>query len=306
MNVLKTVKVPRYSAAGIRRAIRDRQEKEDAKYLKQELATPRRNADNVPSMMSIGPKVAAKSGQRVFEVGDFVQVVKPGPFQGMIAKVTEYSKDYGLYLEGVGEKRAITIPKSGWTEQMQSSVSEQSEHIHPDHVRLVTMVEDFAADEKSGRRYAIVDELKLGKPYYDNRYRKILRERIVANLDDVVIPWPDPEEAPEAGQLATTVEDGIDRTFYVTDITIPPVPPIALDSLRKKFSRNRKPDLSEDQLRRLTPPEMPLTEAKKKWLAELEARRAAANEREESGEARKELLRTAKLLYKTLEKRGHF
>lgn len=226
-----------------------------------------------------------------------MQVIKPGPDFGKISRVYDTNRNIGIAVESVGEEKTTILPKSHWREGQSKYAYTFKGFIGHDDVRLITTVQD----DKTGSMVKVaVKSLKLGEEYYDDRYKRRMRRRYVENAEDIAIPWPDPVDEVTEGALVTPYDIARERTFFVTDATIPPVPPIALDSLRNKWSRKLKPDLTEDEIARLTPPKMPLTDAKKAYLAEVEMLRQQRQALEDSGEAEKIREKTAELLQKRI------
>ncbi|KAK9362485.1 hypothetical protein V1504DRAFT_403400 [Lipomyces starkeyi] len=229
----------------------------------------------------------------LYMVGDLVQITKPGSDHGKISRITSIHKDRSaLSIEQVGPIQTSIVPRAYWSEQHSTYVARYPGLVHHNDVRLVTAL----ADDDGEFRKVAVNELVLGEKYYDDRYKKRLRRRYVANSPGIAIPWPDPAEEIMSGNFATDYDVARDRTFFVTSLAVPPVPPGALDSLRNKYARHRKPDLTEEEIQRLTPPEMPLSATKTAFRKELQEMKEKKKQAIESGELAATRLKTAQFL----------
>ncbi|KAJ8103234.1 hypothetical protein POJ06DRAFT_273806 [Lipomyces tetrasporus] len=282
--------VPRYSAYMRHRRAMEIREAIDAKKTVNERP---RVSEATPSFMTgqhvEGPVVR----DFLYMVGDLVQVTKPGPDYGKISRITSIHKERSaVSLEQVGPIQTSIVPRVYWSEQHSKYVARYPGLIHHDDVRLVTTL----ADTEDEFRKVAVNGLTLGELYYDDRYKTRLRRRYVVNAPGIAIPWPDPAEDVRQGNFATDHDVARERTFFVTSLAVPPVPPAALDSLRNKYARHRKPDLTEDEIQRLTPPEMPLSAAKIAFRSELQEMKEKKKQAIESGELAATRLKTAQFL----------
>ncbi|KAK9237552.1 hypothetical protein V1525DRAFT_403514 [Lipomyces kononenkoae] len=282
--------VPRYSAYMRHRRAMELREAIDAK----------RTVNEKPRVSSATP--AFMIGQHVegpvvkdflYMVGDLVQVTKPGQDYGKISRVSSVHKERSaLSLEQVGPSQTSIVPRVYWSDQQSKYVARYPGLVHHNDVRLVTTLPDA---EGQFRKVAVTG-LVLGERYYDDRYKQRLRHRYVANLPGIAIPWPNPDDEVKPGVFATDYDAARERTFFVTSLAVPPVPPAALESLRDKYARHRKPDLTEDEVQRLTPPEMPLSETKIAFRKELKEMKEKKRQAIESGELAATRLKTAQFL----------
>ncbi|KAK9451647.1 uncharacterized protein V1518DRAFT_409148 [Limtongia smithiae] len=257
-----------------------------------------KSSDHLPAFMGEGANAEGPEIKNLlYRPGDLVQVIKEGPDYGKISQIYE-SDSRGIAIENAGREVTTVLPKVYWRDGQSQYAINHRGFMHPNDVRLVTTMQG----EDGELVKVAVNKLVLGEYYWDDRYKQRLPRRYVVNSRGLSIPWPDPPAPVTEGNYATSYDVARERTFYVTDVTIPPVPPIALDSLRKKFSRNRKPDLTEDEIMRLTPPKMPLSEGKKAYLVDQAAKAREALTREESGETAALQERTAKFLAERLAK----
>ncbi|KAK7206181.1 hypothetical protein BZA70DRAFT_126350 [Myxozyma melibiosi] len=286
------MRIPRFSA--LARQLR----RKDLTAKNKNAETGRKTAPFIPGFMTDDHLVDEPLKNIPFKPNDIVQVIKPGPDFGKITRVHYVGDRMGVALENVGPKHTTVLPKSHWREGQTSYVYTFNGFTHPKDLRLITTVKD----DKTGEMvHAAVNKLKLGEEYYDDRYKTRLRRRYVANTGGVSIPWPDPVDEVTEGNFVTPYDEARERTFFVTDATIPPVPKVALDSLRNPYAWKLKPDLTEEEIHRLTPPKMPLTEAKKARIAEVQALLKKQEERELSGEAERIRELTAKALKQRLD-----
>ncbi|KAK9465601.1 hypothetical protein V1512DRAFT_248877 [Lipomyces arxii] len=277
--------------------------------LRENVASSKRTTLEQSSLPAFYPSILRPPGDGIrgrkvtdfmYRTGDTVQVIK-GPDRGVITTVTNvYPDDSVLLLARVGPEKEMVVPKVFWQEGQQQYVMSMNGAVHHDDVRLVTNMQDDAGQT----RKVAVAALELGDEYWDDRYRRMLRRRVVPHTDGIVIPWPDPASAVGDGEFATDAQVARERTFYVTAIDVPPVPLAALDSLRKKFSRFRKPELTSEEIARLTPPEMPIGKARAAFRAEREAWKESKREMKESGEAARIELESAVVLQRRTRERS--
>lgn len=196
-------------------------------------------------------------------VGDRVLIVK-GPKSGNICKVSRHVEHGGYILDENGPATTVVVPKQFWTEGQKSHVVTFPKPVTEDQIRLVAEIED----EKTQKlKQVAVDNIDFSGEYYDEDYKKVMPYRLVHGEEDAVIPWPRPE-AKEDGPLSTTVEQVRERTYYAQSLVRSDIPRDALDSIRNPHSKWRRGQITKTDLRKLTPPEMPLTETKKAYLAE--------------------------------------
>ncbi|KAK9368350.1 hypothetical protein V1509DRAFT_623823 [Lipomyces kononenkoae] len=282
--------VPRYSAYMRHRRAKEAREAIAAKKPMNE--KPQVNL-SIPSFMTgqhvEGPVVK----DFLYMVGDLVQVTRPGQDYGKISRVASVHKERSaLSLEQVGPTQTSIVPRVYWRDQQSKYVARYPGLVHHNDVRLVTTL----ADAEGQVRKVAVTGLELGETYYDDRFKQRLRRRYVANSPGIAIPWPEPDQQILPGNFATDYDAARERTFFVTSLAVPPVPPAALDSLRYKYARHRKPDLTEDEIERLTPPAMPLSATKIAFRKELKEMKEKKKEAIESGELAATQLKTAQFL----------
>ncbi|KAK9479808.1 hypothetical protein V1514DRAFT_327433, partial [Lipomyces japonicus] len=232
----------------------------------------------------------------LFATGDIVEV-KEGPFAGHISKVSQIVADQNaVALEGVGSLVKQIIPKSRWPEGQNSYVVEYNKPFHHDQVRLIVSLPDNDGVE---RKTAVTD-IRLGEKYYDDRFKKWIKRRYIGS-SDIAIPWPDPENPVTDGHYATDYDVARERTFYVTSLDMPPVPEKALDSLINKYSKYRKPELTDEEVLRLTPPEMPLSPARQAYYRETKKIKETKQRKINNGTQDRILEKTAAIIAEKLK-----
>lgn len=203
-----------------------------------------------------------------FLVGDRVMIVK-GPKSGSICKVTRHGEGGGYMLDGNGPLQNVPVPKYFWTENQTSHVVNIPRTVAGENLRLVAEVED----EKTGKLKTVaIDNLEFKGKYYDDDYKRVLKYRVVKGQPDLVIPYPRPEPK-EDGPLCTDVDTVRERTYYVDSAVKSSIPEGALLTLRNPHSKYRRGKLNKMDVKKLTPPVMPLSETKKAWYAEREERK---------------------------------
>lgn len=199
-----------------------------------------------------------------FLVGDRVMIVK-GPKTGTICKVSRHVQG-GYMLDGNGPTNTAPIPKLYWQEGQKSHVITYPRALPAENLRLVADLED----EKTGvTKTVAVDNLVFKGKYYDEDYKKVLKYRCVKGQEDLVIPYPRPDPK-EDGPLCTKVDTVRNRTYFVDTAVRSPVPEDALLTLRNPHSKYRRGKITPLDLKKLTPPKMPLSETKKAFIKERE------------------------------------
>jgi large subunit ribosomal protein L24 len=201
-------------------------------------------------------------------VGDRVLIVK-GPKSGNVCKVSRHVEHGGYILDENGPSTTVVVPKQFWTEGQRSHVVTFPKPVTEDQIRLIAEIED---DVSQKAKTVAVDNIEFKGTYYDEDYKKEMPYRTVYGQSDMVIPWPRPAPV-EDGSLSTDVNTVRERSYFVESIVRDDIPSDALDSIRKKHSKWRRGKLTKTEVKRLTPPEMPLTETKKAYLAERELKK---------------------------------
>lgn len=209
------------------------------------------------------PGVATDPRELKYLIGDRVLIVK-GPKSGNVCKVSRHVEHGGYILDENGPSTTVVVPKQFWTEGQRSHVVTFPKAVTQDQIRLVTQIEDEVTKEA---KTVAVDNIEFKGTYYDADYKKEMPYRTVYGDSDLVIPWPRPQPM-EDGSLSTEVGTVRERSYFVESLVRDDIPSDALDSIRKKHSKWRRGKLTNTEVKRLTPPEMPLTETKKAYLAE--------------------------------------
>lgn len=201
-------------------------------------------------------------------VGDRVLIVK-GAKTGNVCKISRHVEHGGYILDENGPSTTVVVPKQFWTGGQRSHVVTFPKPVTEDQIKLITQIEDDVTHET---KTVAVENVEFKGTYYDEDYKKEMPYRMVYGDDDLVIPWPRPTPK-EDGPLSTEVNTVRERTYFVESVIKDDIPSDALDSIRKKHSKWRRGKLTKTEVKRLTPPEMPLTETKKAYLAEREAKK---------------------------------
>ncbi|KAH3675568.1 hypothetical protein WICMUC_002657 [Wickerhamomyces mucosus] len=205
-------------------------------------------------------------------VGDRVIIVK-GPKQGNICKVSRHVENGGYVLDENGPTSTVVVPKEFWTEGQKSHVITFPKPVPQENIRLIAEIED----EKSGKLKTVaVDNLEFKGSYYDDDYKKVLPYRSVYGDSELVIPYPKPEPKVD-GPISTEVQEVRERTFYVESLVNDIIPKDALLTIRNPKSKWRRGKLTRTEVKKLTPPKMPLTETKKAYLEESKEKALKSN-----------------------------
>lgn len=197
-------------------------------------------------------------------VGDRVIITK-GPKKGNICKVSRHVEN-GYTLDENGPTSTVVVPKEFWTEGQKSHVITFPKAVTQDQIRLVAEIED---ETTGALKTVAVENLEFKGSYYDEDYKKVLPYRSVHGNPDLVIPYPRPE-AKEDGPLSTEVGEVRERSFFVESLAKDAIPQDALLTIRNPKSKWRRGKLTRTEVKKLTPPTMPLTDVKKAFLAELQ------------------------------------
>ncbi|CDR44384.1 CYFA0S14e02476g1_1 [Cyberlindnera fabianii] len=196
-------------------------------------------------------------------VGDRVLIVK-GPKTGNICKVSRHVEYGGYILDENGPSTTVVVPKQFWTEGQKSHVVTFPKAVPEENIRLVAEIEDEKTQQV---KTVAVDNLEFKGEYFDEDYKKLMPYRSVFGDSELVIPWPRPDPV-EDGPLSTEVGTVRERTHFVQSLWKDDIPADAMDSIRNPHSKWRRGKLTKTEVKKLTPPEMPLTETKKAYLSE--------------------------------------
>lgn len=209
------------------------------------------------------PSIPTDPRKLKYLIGDRVLIVK-GPKSGNICKVSRHAEHGGYILDENGPSTTVVVPKQFWTEGQRSHVVTFPKAVTEDHIRLVAEVND---------KTVAVDNVEFKGTYYDEDYKKEMPFRSVYGDAELVIPWPRPAPMEDGAQSTVT---GVvrERSYFVESIVRDDIPEDAMDSIRKKHSKWRRGALTKTEVKRLTPPVMPLTDVKKAYLAEREQKKA--------------------------------
>lgn len=193
--------------------------------------------------------------------GDSVYI-RSGPKKGTIAEVMAYVPDSDcVMLSNSTEKRVL--PKSKWPEGNTSHVVEFPKLTPRSEVWLAGKEKD----ENGKINYVVAKEIEFGEQYYDDKYRKWIPRRYIKHHSNIEIPWPNPPNAFEDGELSTPEHIVHEKTYELQTIGKSPFPTAALDQLRNPYSPFKRQKVTQFHLHRLAAPEMPLTKEQKIYLA---------------------------------------
>ncbi|AAS50255.1 AAL111Cp [Eremothecium gossypii ATCC 10895] len=205
-----------------------------------------------------------------FLPGDRVVVVKEGKFRGNISKVFSHDKKTnGYMLDENGPTRQVPVPKEYWTEGQKTHMTLIPQAVRQEDIKLVADIDDPDAPGKV--RTVAVHDIVFRGSYYDENYKKMMPYRCVAGQEDLVIPWPVPEQTAD-GALATDPQTAREQTFFVETAVRTPIPNAALYTVRNHKSKYRRGTLTTRDIARLVAPKMPMTESEKAYAKQKEER----------------------------------
>lgn len=226
-------------------------------WLKQQEATA------LPTFKGFFPERVPRSQQKTrFEAGitegDLAYVTE-GKHKGKIAEVLAYSPEFdAVSLANISTKKLL--PKPFWPEGQTSHVYDFPDYIPRSKVRVV------GKSKEDGRIfYMVAEEVVMGKPQYDDRYKRWIPERYIKH-HDYLLPWPNPAKLND-GELSTLEDKVTERTFEFNTIGKSSIPKELVNQLRNPYSKYKKRQLDGLQVAKLNGPEMPLTIEQKIWLA---------------------------------------
>lgn len=210
-----------------------------------------------------------------FIEGDLVYVTG-GEHKGQISTVFQYTPDFdSVFLSDISEKKVI--PKFQWFDQQESHLIDYPKQIPREHVKLAAK----DRDEKGNTYYIVADELVYRDKYYDDSHKKWLPKRFIKHHDNVEIPWPAPPREFKEGDLSTSEQKALEKTYELQSLVIPPFPSEVMDQLRNPHSKFKTKYLTEAQARKLNAPTMPLTKEQEIYLSKKEAQQAEDTKQKE-------------------------
>lgn len=209
------------------------------------------------------PKAERKSKleQIGFASGDLAYITK-GEKKGTISTIFQYSPEMNSFLlADVTSKRVL--PKLNWVEHQTSHIIDYPDYVKLEDVKLAAKDKD----DEGKVYYVVADEIVYGEKYYDERYKQWLPRRFVSHHKSIEIPWPNPPLEPKDDYLSTTEDVAHERTYELQTIARSPLPKGVLSELRNPYSKYKKTFLTEQQIRKVNAPDMPMSAAQKAYLA---------------------------------------
>ncbi|ODV62707.1 mitochondrial 54S ribosomal protein uL24m MRPL40 ASCRUDRAFT_74189 [Ascoidea rubescens DSM 1968] len=225
---------------------------------------------------SVLPKVPEKLrfnddfAKRKYVPGDRVVIVK-GPLKGTVTKIDSFDANTNGYTLVHGPHKKIAVPKCLWVAGQKSHVTQFPEPVTQDYIKLIAIRKDPTTGLKTD---VIIDDVEFRGEYFDSVYQRFLPKRYVKYNPQALIPWPELNVPEEIGEWTTSREDAKKKSFFISSIFSSGIPKAALESLRNPYSKYNTGVYTNHDIRMLTPPTIPLTETKKKYLEEREMLRA--------------------------------
>lgn len=206
--------------------------------------------------------------QWTVQPGDTVMITK-GKYSGTVTKVVALQKETNRVFLEHSETKRVVVPKQYWQPGQTSHIIDYPLPQHPKDLKVVgTMVEEDGTEKKIA-----ADKLVFKGEYWDEDYRKMMPYRRVKYNENIIIPWPRPEPVQDC-IYSTSQELVEERTFFPNSIVYSDSPSDLSTSMRhpliKRPYKWNKEYLTKSDVKRLTPPTMPLSEAK---LAGIEERK---------------------------------
>lgn len=207
--------------------------------------------------------------QWTVQPGDTVLITK-GKYSGTISKVVALQNETNRVFLEHSETKRVVVPKQYWQPGQTSHIIDYPLPQHPKDLKIVgTMVNEDGSEKKIA-----ADKLVFSGEYWDNDYKKMMPYRRVKYNENIIIPWPRPEEIQDCS-YSTSQDLAEERTFFPNSIVYSDSPSDLLISMRhpliKRPYKWSKQYLTKSDIKRLNTPEMLLSESK---LAGIEERKA--------------------------------
>lgn len=203
-----------------------------------------------------------------FLPGDRVVITK-GDKKGHVCVVKQHdTTSNGYILDENGPAMNVPVPKQYWLEGQRTHVLMVPKAVRQQDLRLVADIDD---PQNPGQlKTMAVRDVEFKGTYYDENYKKMMPYRSVVGENELIIPWPRPEEV-EDGELATDPTFAREQTFWVDSIVKNPIPKRALLTIRNPHSKFRRGTLTARDVAKLVAPKMPLSDTKRAFLEEKKA-----------------------------------
>lgn len=234
----------------------------------------------LPAMKNDLPFVSDEKRFRSMEdwkyiAGDKVLITK-GENKGTIATIIATHDPTNSYYLDNGPTKKVVVPSHYWTRSESSHVMDYPKSVTSEYFKLLGSV-----TRKGTKSYIAAQDVVFRGKYWDADYKKMLPYRCIRYREDVVIPWPKPEEVKDDAKC-TSEEIAHARTYRPTSLVHSDIPTEALPSLCNnplrphvgKSKKYTKHIVTEMDVRKTTAPKMPLSETKKAlWAERQELRR---------------------------------
>lgn len=204
-----------------------------------------------------------------FLPGDRVLIAK-GEKKGTVTKIFAYKEDANKFILENGPTMTLPVPKPLWGEQATGHINQQPKGVARDCLKLVVKMPDEVTGEDHD---VIVHDFGFSGKHYNKHYKTIMPTRVVKHHgEQLVLPWPLPEE-PIARSAAANEDTNSERTYYVDSVVANQIPKDALATIRNPRSKHRRGVFETRHKNKFVGPEMPLSDTKTAYLAELDAKR---------------------------------
>ncbi|VEU20578.1 DEKNAAC101437 [Brettanomyces naardenensis] len=204
------------------------------------------------------------------EVGDRVLITE-GKYKGHVTKVLALHHPTNRIFLELAETKKLVVPKQFWQAGQSTHVIDYPKTVHPSNVKVVGTIVDTAADGTERERDIAADQLVFKGEYWDEDYGKMMPYRRVKFHENVIIPWPRPEPEEDCA-FSTAKEAAEERTYVPNCLVRTDAPENIVESLRdpimKRAYKWDKKYITRSEAKRLSSPEMPISEAKKAMFEE--------------------------------------
>ncbi|AET38099.1 mitochondrial 54S ribosomal protein uL24m Ecym_2366 [Eremothecium cymbalariae DBVPG len=190
-----------------------------------------------------------------FLPGDRVVVVKRGKWRGKVSRINEHEVNTNGYILEEGPTTYVPIPKDFWQPGQATHMANIPVPLRQEDIRLVADIDDPEVPGKT--KTVAVRDIVFRDSYYDENHKKVMPYRCVVGQEDLIIPWPKPEETAD-GELATEAQIARERTYVVDSVVKSAIPKAALLTIRNPKSKFRRGVLTAKDISKLVAPQMPL------------------------------------------------
>lgn len=195
------------------------------------------------------------------QVGDRVLITK-GQHRGSVSEVVYLQPETNRVFLQVHSSRKVVVPKNWWSEGQTSHVIDYPMSFNPKELKIVA---NLPQDDGSVKEIAAYDIVLKGEEW-DADYKRMMPIRRVRYNEHITIPWPRPEPVEDC-EYSTPEDLAHERTYFPTSLAgDATVPDDLIKSLRHPLMKRPykwgERLFSKSEIKKLSSPEMPLSESK--------------------------------------------